>query len=142
MPGERLTGPVDPEKLRFRDGTINLEEVRRITPSLDEAARLLSETSDRVDELDTGLLIGPVSEALGDVKARARPRPSGTRCVAPLPPRVAPAVLGGEGPRRYFLAVQNPAELRGSGRVHRELGDHHRRERQARTSSSSNASAS
>lgn len=112
--GERLTGPVDPEKLRVRNGTMDLAEVRRITPSLEEAAQLLTQTAERVGDLDRALLIEPVRDALGDVVGElARAERDAVRGAAAA--RIAPAVLGGEGSRRYFLAVQNPAELRATG---------------------------
>lgn len=112
--GERLTGPIDPEKLRFRDGTIDLVEVERITPSLDKAAQLLSDTTERIDDLDTGLLVEPVRDAVSDVnKELDRAQRDAVRGAAAA--RAAPSVLGGHGVRRYFLAVQNPAELRATG---------------------------
>jgi UDP-N-acetylmuramyl pentapeptide phosphotransferase/UDP-N-acetylglucosamine-1-phosphate transferase len=112
--GERLTGPVDPEKLRFRQGTIDLAEVKRIAPSLAEAAQLLSGTTRTLGDLDTDLLIDPVRDALRQVHRQlARAERDAVRGAAAA--RIAPAILGGDRPRRYFLAVQNPAELRGTG---------------------------
>lgn len=112
--GERLTGPVDQDKLRVRDGTIPLDEVRRITPGLEEAADLLSGTEDRVADIHTGFLVAPVREALDKVERElARAEQDAARGAGAA--RLAPEVLGGNGPRRYFLAVQNPAELRATG---------------------------
>ena len=112
--GEQLTAPVDPEKLRLRGGRIDLAEVRRITPALEEAAALLSKTADRVDDLNTAFLIEPVRDAIDEVEEElADTEQDAVRGAAAA--KIAPAVLGAEGPRRYFLAVQNPAELRATG---------------------------
>ncbi|MGH8984179.1 MAG: DUF4012 domain-containing protein, partial [Acidimicrobiia bacterium] len=112
--GQQLTAPVDPEKLRLRGGTIDIDEVRRITPALEEAAALLSKTVDRVDDLSPAFLVGPVRDAIDEVEEElADTEQDAVRGAAAA--RVAPAVLGAEGPRRYFLAVQNPAELRATG---------------------------
>ena len=127
--GVRLTAPVDPEKLRFRQGTIDLEEVKRITPSLDQAARLLTKTSARVNDLDSALLVGPVDEALGDVKhelargrARRRPRRRRGSCRAGRPRRGGPTAVLPRGPE--------PRRAPRHRRFHRELGHHHRGQRQ------------
>ncbi|MGH9051384.1 MAG: DUF4012 domain-containing protein [Acidimicrobiia bacterium] len=112
--GQQLTAPVDPEKLRLRGGRIDIEEVRRITPALEEAAALLSKTADRVDDLNTAFLVEPVRDAVDEVEEElADTEQDAVRGAAAA--KVAPAVLGAEGPRRYFLAVQNPAELRATG---------------------------
>jgi UDP-N-acetylmuramyl pentapeptide phosphotransferase/UDP-N-acetylglucosamine-1-phosphate transferase len=112
--GEQLTAPVDPEKLRLRGGTIDIAEVRRITPALEEAAALLSKTADRVDDLNTAFLVEPVRDAIDEVEEElVDTEQDAVRGAAAA--RIAPAVLGAEGPRRYFLAVQNPAELRATG---------------------------
>jgi UDP-N-acetylmuramyl pentapeptide phosphotransferase/UDP-N-acetylglucosamine-1-phosphate transferase len=112
--GEQLTAPVDPEKLRLRGGRIDLAEVERITPSLEEAAVLLSRTAERVDDLNTAFLIEPVRDAIDEVEEElSDTEQDAVRGAAAA--KIAPAVLGAEGPRRYFLAVQNPAELRATG---------------------------
>lgn len=114
--GERLTRPVDPEKLRVRGGQVSLDEVRKITPSLSEAAALLSKTRSRVDNIDTDYLLPPVKDALSEV-ARELSRTEGDARRGAEAAERLPAILGGEGPRHYFLAVQNNAESRASGGI-------------------------
>jgi len=112
--GEQLTGPVDPDKLRVRDGTIDLAEVRRITPSLEEAASLVAATEERVSDLPTGFLLPEVREAVDDVEVELA-RASSDAAHGAGAAQLAPEILGAGEPRRYFVAVQNPAELRATG---------------------------
>jgi UDP-N-acetylmuramyl pentapeptide phosphotransferase/UDP-N-acetylglucosamine-1-phosphate transferase len=114
--GERLTRPVDPEKLRVRGGQVDLAEVRRITPSLGEAALLLAQTSERVDAIDTDFLLPPVKDALQKVTRELGRTETDARRGAQAALKL-PAILGADGPRRYFLAVQNNAEARASGGI-------------------------
>lgn len=112
--GVRLSEPVDPERLRVRGGTVNIEEVRRITPSLGDAADILDATLGRIDALSTTFLVAPVRDALRDVERELVRAEIDARRGAEAA-RLVPAILGADGPRRYFLAVQNPAEQRGAG---------------------------
>ncbi|MGH9013415.1 MAG: DUF4012 domain-containing protein [Acidimicrobiia bacterium] len=113
--GARLTGDVDPERLRVVGGRVPLEEVRRLTPDLEEGAALLADVARDVEGIDDPFLFPPVRDTvdrlqgeLGDAKREAN------RVAAAA--RLAPAILGGEnGSRRYFLAVQNSAESRATG---------------------------
>jgi UDP-N-acetylmuramyl pentapeptide phosphotransferase/UDP-N-acetylglucosamine-1-phosphate transferase len=114
--GERLTRPVDPEKLRVRGGQVALDEVREITPSLAEAAILLAQTSERVDAIDTDFLLPPVKDALQKVTHELGRTETDARRGAQAALKL-PAILGGDGPRHYFLAVQNNAESRASGGI-------------------------
>ena len=89
---------------------------------------VLTAVADVADGLDTagldvalshlrtvrGSLVAEVAEAreralhLGDELSRAARRSSGVLAAVPT-------VLGNEGPRRYLIGMQNPAELRGTG---------------------------
>jgi UDP-N-acetylmuramyl pentapeptide phosphotransferase/UDP-N-acetylglucosamine-1-phosphate transferase len=114
--GVRLTSPVDPEKLRVRGGQLSLEEVRKVQPSLTEAATLLSDTRERVDSIETDFLLPPVRDALDEV-GRELARTEGDAKRGAEAALRLPAILGGDGPRRYFLAVQNNAEARAGGGI-------------------------
>ncbi len=112
--GVDLTAPVDPEKLRVRDGRVDLAEVRRIAPSLETASAVLTETERRVGEIDSPFLLGPVKDAIAEVE-RELGRTELDAARGAEAARLLPDILGGDGPRRYFLAVQNTAELRATG---------------------------
>ena len=115
--GERLTRPVDPEKLRVRGGQVDLAEVRRISPSLAEAAILLAQTSERVDAIDTDYLLPPVKDALQkvtrelgrtetDARRARRPRSSSPRSSAPTD-HVATSSRSRTTPRRAPAAASS-----------------------------------
>lgn len=114
--GERLTKPVDPERLRVRGGQVSLEEVRKITPSLSEAATLLADTRERVDGIETDYLLPPVRDALDEVGRELSRTEIDARRGAEAAVRL-PAILGDDGPRRYLLVVQNNAEARATGGI-------------------------
>jgi len=58
--------------------------------------------------------LGPVREARGALLGQLRDL-SGLTTSARVAAEVAPSMLGKDGPRRYFVAFQNPAEARGTG---------------------------
>jgi UDP-N-acetylmuramyl pentapeptide phosphotransferase/UDP-N-acetylglucosamine-1-phosphate transferase len=104
------------ERLRVRAGTVRVDEVRRITPDIEAAAALLEDVLDEIGDLREPMLVGPVrdrvDEARDELVAAAR---EADHAVAAA--KVAPAIFGADRPRRYFLAVQNPAELRATGGI-------------------------
>lgn len=74
----------------------------------------LERARERLAALDTGLVPGAVREG------RRRALDEASRSLAALGRArglltVMPAFLGAEGPRRYLVALQSPAELRGTG---------------------------
>ena len=89
--GERL----DPagrsrEAPRPRRPRSTLDEVRRVQPSLAEAAILLSHDPDRVDAIDTDYLLPPVKRRPREVGTRARVAPRATPAAAPRRPCAFP----------------------------------------------------
>jgi UDP-N-acetylmuramyl pentapeptide phosphotransferase/UDP-N-acetylglucosamine-1-phosphate transferase len=104
------------ERLRVRDGTVRVDEVSRITPDIEAAAALLGDVLADIGDLREPMLLGPVrdrvDEARDELVAAAR---EADHAVAAA--KVAPAIFGADRPRRYFLAVQNPAELRATGGI-------------------------
>jgi UDP-N-acetylmuramyl pentapeptide phosphotransferase/UDP-N-acetylglucosamine-1-phosphate transferase len=112
--GEEVTAAVEPDRLEVVEGRIPLDEVQRIQPELADGARALDDALARVRDLDSPYLVPMVDDAvdrLEDELARASGEAENTAAAA----RLAPAILGGESPRRYLLVVQNNAELRATG---------------------------
>ncbi|HUF83206.1 MAG TPA: DUF4012 domain-containing protein, partial [Acidimicrobiia bacterium] len=112
--GERTAARVDPDRLEVVAGTVPLAEVERVTPDLAHGAEQLEKALARLDDVDDTVLIGPVHDAIAEVdeelSAASREADNGVAAA-----RLAPAIFGGEAPRRYFVAVQNPAEQRATG---------------------------
>jgi UDP-GlcNAc:undecaprenyl-phosphate GlcNAc-1-phosphate transferase len=112
--GARLSAAIDPTALRVRAGRVPVDAIRRITPDLVRGSRALHDARARIDAIDTTYLVAAVRTAHADLVARlGRASRDADRAVAAV--RVAPAMLGADGPRRYFLAVENTAELRATG---------------------------
>jgi hypothetical protein len=111
--GVRLSRAAN-NKLQVGDGTVRVDVVRNLTPDIQEAARLLHRVVQRLDELQRPYLVGPVRDrvdkARKELTSAAREADNGVAAA-----RVTPAVFGADRPRRYFLAVQNNAELRATG---------------------------
>jgi UDP-N-acetylmuramyl pentapeptide phosphotransferase/UDP-N-acetylglucosamine-1-phosphate transferase len=112
--GEDVTTAVKPEALEIIGGRVPLDEVRRITPKLEAGSRALSEALARIRAVDDPYLASPVRDAIDKVtRELVSAEGEARRGVAAA--KLGPAILGGEGIRRYLLVVQNNAESRATG---------------------------
>jgi hypothetical protein len=93
---------------------VDLAALRLMHGELDAAAGTLAGVVRRTGALPTHLLPGPVAEARRTLLHEVD-RLSQTTVALRDATAVAPSMLGGDGRRRYFLALQTGAELRGSG---------------------------
>lgn len=109
---EGLPGGMD--ALAPSGGALPVEPLRALGPPLSDLDAELSSTSDALAATATSFLLPEVADA----------RERFTTLLQDLQPRVSsaaaltaqlPLFLGAEEPRRYFLAVANPAELRATG---------------------------
>jgi hypothetical protein len=107
-----VAADIDPARLRRNGHTIALAPLAHAAPALadadaqlDRAARQLRGGGSWLPAFDVGRagLRGQVEAVRGYVDAAARVS------------RVFPTMLGQEGTQRYFIALQNEAELRGTG---------------------------
>lgn len=93
---------------------VDVDMLRRMHSALAAAAPELEAVVRRAGALPDALLLTPVARArtllLADTTELARTT-TGLRDAL----SIAPAMLGADGPRRYFVALQTNAELRGSG---------------------------
>jgi hypothetical protein len=96
------------------DGRIDLATIRSLSEPLGRAHSLLYDAGVLMAKTPTSFLLPPVRDAIEEFRpivAEAR-RAS---AVALGLSRTLPAYLGEGEPRRYFVAAQNPAEMRGTG---------------------------
>ncbi|MBK9180701.1 MAG: DUF4012 domain-containing protein [Acidimicrobiales bacterium] len=104
----------DVQTLQVRAGALDPGRIAAMEPALVSVAGSLDDTLGVLDGIDSPWVAGPVRDRLDRLE---------TEVVDALPEaelaidavRVAPGLLGGEGPRRYFVAVVTPAESRGLG---------------------------
>ena len=97
-----------------RGGNIPLDRLKRLTPELDHAVHLIATSRGRVARLEVNFLLPPLAQAVRELDARLE-REARSTTLAAESAHLLPAMLGDAGTRRYFVAFQNNAELRGSG---------------------------
>ena len=111
-----------PERLRLDDGLVRLEGVDALGGALEATTRSLERADRRLSEARQGFVVPFLDGALADARARVRSALPDARTAA-LATRVVPPLLGDPAPRRYFLALQTPAESRGSGGIPGSFGE-------------------
>lgn len=97
----------------YSRGKLDVAAVERLTPLIEGVAGLFS--SAKAELLDAprsrlGLVRERTDEALARVTEAGTTAARGRGAF-----RLLPSILGGDGPRRYFLAFQTPSEARGTG---------------------------
>jgi hypothetical protein len=105
---------LDPAKVRRDDGSLVLSRLTAASPFLDRADSALAETRALVADLPRSGVLGPVASARRELDQQLGEL-AGTLDAAARAARVGPAMLGAQGPRRYLVMFQNPAEARGTG---------------------------
>lgn len=112
--GVRVAGAADLGGLRIVDGVVPLDEVRRLEPQLTDAADTVARSRARLLRTRSSWLLPPIGRRLDTQVGRLADAEGSLRNSQQVL-KILPGLLGAEGPRRYFLAVQTPSELRGSG---------------------------
>lgn len=109
-----LAGRLSPDRIRQADGSLDLATLAAASAPLDRARTTLGTRIDRITLLPSDGLPGPLSAARTRILRQLRGT-HGQVDTAWRFARVGPPMLGAEGPRRYFVGIQNNAELRGTG---------------------------
>ncbi len=112
VPSAQLASVLNPSSLRSGN-TINTAPLRDAQAELASVAEKSSAIADDVAQIDPSW-VGAVADAqaqLQDQVDEASATLTGTSVAAQL----VPSMLGGDGPRNYFLAFQTPSESRGAG---------------------------
>ncbi|SCF21626.1 Protein of unknown function (DUF4012) [Micromonospora viridifaciens] len=105
---------IDLASLVPREGSLDLARLRAVSAELSAADRAVRETGERLRAVPTGQLVGQVRDALTGLRTELD-RLAGLTAAADQGARLLPPLLGADGPRRYLLVSQNPAELRSTG---------------------------
>ncbi len=112
----RTADQLAPSTLRGPDGAIEVGRIAAAAPSLGRADATLRTVVEQVRAEPASTWLGPVDHArqrlLGKL-AGLQPTLDAARRASV----VAPAMLGQDGPKRYFVAFQNEAESRGTGGI-------------------------
>jgi hypothetical protein len=120
--GLRTANAANLDQLRVQDGAVDLNSVSALADPLTEASDELHDASRRLAAGDSPWLGAPLAARLHRNRARLERAEVDAARVAAVA-RVLPDVLGRSGPRRYFLAIQTPSELRGSGGIIGSFGE-------------------
>lgn len=105
-----------PENLAPKDGVIPLAPIQQMSPTLQNADAAIDQALLDVGGIDRSELAQPVADAvtkLGDKLAQAADLTDPAARIA----RLAPAMLGADGPRTWLVVFQNPAEPRATGGI-------------------------
>jgi len=105
---------VDPRSVRRPDGSIDVALLRRATPGLVDSRDAAVRTQAELVDLPTSLVAGPVGSGRDQLRAQTSALTS-TLDGATRALQLAPALLGQDRPRRFFVAVQQTSESRGTG---------------------------
>jgi len=104
---------ISPDTL-FADGRVNLQLLREKEPELSA----LSADATRLDAEAAAITKPAFISALGDARAQLQDQSSdiaGLFKNTALAARLAPSMMGADGPRTYLMGFQTPAEARGTG---------------------------
>ncbi|WP_446220706.1 DUF4012 domain-containing protein [Micromonospora sp. IBHARD004] len=97
-----------------RTGRLDLARLRSVSAELSGADRAVEETRTRLAAVPTDDLLAQFQDVLSSLRAEID-RLADLTGAADQAARVLPPLLGADGPRRYLLVSQNPAELRATG---------------------------
>lgn len=105
---------LDPHTLRLAGDRLDLQAIQAARPGLERASAQLGGAVARFDALPSGSWLGFVDAARAELAGQLH-QVNGYVAAAARAARVLPAMLGADGPRTYFVGLQNEAELRGTG---------------------------
>ncbi len=100
--------------LGYHDGQIDLSRVRVLAKPLSRLDGQLAAAQQQLATLGSPWLVGPIRSRLGSLRSAVDQAHRSTD-LASKAVRIAPGLLGGDGPRHYFVAFETPAESRGLG---------------------------
>lgn len=110
--GISATEDSDLESLRANGGRIDLAAVAAMEAPLSDVLFQLQHTLQTMDELTDGWLLPPVETRMEQLRAEvADALPSAELALDGV--RIAPSLLGGDGPRTYLVLFTTPVEARG-----------------------------
>lgn len=114
LAGASLAEAVDQQALRIVDGRIPLERLVEAQPKAARAAAAIAKARASIGAQRSPWLLPQLTSRLDRVQRQlATAGDQADRASALL--TEIPPLLGANGPKRYFVAVQTPSELRGSG---------------------------
>jgi hypothetical protein len=109
----RAASSVDLSRIEIKGGQLDLDVVAQVDTATTEVAQALDHALVRLQAVDSGWLVGPVSSRLDEAVSIIRDAQPSLRNVHDAV-SVAPTVLGQAGVKRYLVLFVTPVEARGS----------------------------
>ena len=103
-------------------GPAGVAAADRLAPALTEARAVLDRAATDLAGYNRPYLLPSLSSAVSALRSTVTAAAADAAIAADVA-RIAPALVGADGPRHWFLAVQDNAELRGAGGVVRFWGE-------------------
>ncbi len=110
--GAEVAAKGDYHELRYVQGQIDVAHLRHLDGPLRTITRVLDHAGHQLDEVRSPWLVGPVRGDLDTFRDQVEQTAPQAR-IAEQAVAVAPAMLGGDGTRHYFVAFTTEAESRG-----------------------------
>ncbi|HVF33139.1 MAG TPA: DUF4012 domain-containing protein [Acidimicrobiales bacterium] len=112
--GGQVAAATDLDGVRIRDGRLDLAPIRALQQPLADTRDRLARSLRQLRAVRSVWLAPPVARRLDANLGRLAEAEGSLRTAADVV-TVLPALLGGDGGRRWFLAVQTPSEARATG---------------------------
>jgi len=113
LPAVDAGSAVSPDQLILDGARINLAALRDAAPVLETTSAAISNLDEQAQNVDSTWL-GLIDDARVDLQDQVSEL-SGLLNNTSLAAQIAPAMLGTDGPRSYFVGFQTNAEARGTG---------------------------
>ncbi|MGE2724320.1 DUF4012 domain-containing protein [Mycolicibacterium pulveris] len=113
QPSADVAEALSPDRL-LRDGTVNVQLLRDSAPRLSE----ISASASQLGEQANGISEPTYFSAMRNARTQLQSQTSDVTGLlenTDLAAQLAPAMMGADGPRTYFMAFQTNAEARGTG---------------------------
>lgn len=107
---------VDLDQLRVVNGAIDLNAVAVLATPLATLDATVHTLQQQLEDVSSPWLLAPVADRISSARRRADKVAQQAHGAA-VAARVAPSLLGAEGPRRYLVAFTSPAESRSTSGV-------------------------
>jgi hypothetical protein len=106
----------DADDVRLRDGTLDLARVDRLRMAVTEITGQLTVAGRALDRAASAWPVPELDDALTDMRAEVADATRSTATTAQITRRL-PALLGGDGPRHWFVGVLGNSEARATGGI-------------------------
>jgi len=120
--GRSVASAFDLDAIRIRDGRIPVDLVAALSQPLGTASATATRVATRIRAARSAWLLPPIADRLDAGSARLSAAGESLARTRELV-SVLPAMLGANGPRHWFLAIQTPSEARASGGIIGNFGE-------------------